>query len=80
MTNVVTATGQRIWSERSVHVHSVRRFDPDAGKTQKGVVHFWEMESTKEGFHRAGQHRAVDVEDIINVSDAQILSRDQESN
>lgn len=68
-------TGQRIWAERVIHVHSVRRFQVGAGKTGKGILHVWQMESTKQGYHRCGQAAAVDVEDIVWVSDVLEMAR-----
>lgn len=51
-------------------MHDVRFVEPDAGKTGKGIVHYWEASRDKSGkawTRSCGQYRAFDIEDIILI-------------
>lgn len=51
-----------------VHVIRVRYFEPDAGKTGKGILSFWKGPFERHGKDWfPGQHTAVDVEDVIDI-------------
>lgn len=52
--------------ELEYHVGKVIRFEPNAGKTGKGILHFWTVDQASHT--RLGQYRAVDLEDVIAVN------------
>jgi hypothetical protein len=62
----------RIWLEHEFHVYKVIKFEPGAGKTGKGALHFWETDA-KTG--RCGQYRAVDAEDVCTISASPTLTK-----
>jgi hypothetical protein len=64
--------GPRIWLEDEVKVAKVRRFEKGAGRTGKGIFHFFEVDPHN---GRPGRYRAIDLEDIIAVNRGKVLGR-----
>lgn len=55
----------RIWFGLEYRLHTVREMEWEAGRTGKGVLHFWEVDAHTGG---VGKYRAVDIEDVISIS------------
>lgn len=58
------------WFELETKVHEVRFVQTEAGKTGKGIVHYWEASRDKAGkgwTRSCGQYRAFDIEDVISI-------------
>lgn len=60
------SVGRRVWFEFEAKVKTYIRFEPDAGRTGKGLLYFNATE---------GGRRCFDVEDIITISSSPRLSR-----
>lgn len=61
-----------IWFEECVQVGRVRRLDREAGRTGKGVLYFFPIMEKE----RIGQHRAVDLEYVISITDHKVTIQD----